>query len=205
MSEPRVEFDADTHTYKVGGEVWPSVTQILKDEGLIDTRFYNTEARDRGSMVADAIEYANQNDLDESSLDPQLRGYVEAWRKWCRDFRVEIVESEKIVWHEGMRYCGKADAIVRAITVTCNAEIIIDAKTGGSEFWHPYQLIAYKRCLPDPTMQRGNVYLRDDGKYTCRWHGIGEDRHDWQIFEAAALLWWEKERRGLNPKQEEDR
>ena len=215
MSEhPEVVFDKATHTYTVNGERWPSVTQILRDAGLINTRFYDTAARDRGSMVAQAIEYANDGDLDESSLDPQLRGYVEAWRKFLDDTSATVVESELVVCNPSLRYCGKADAIVRATVARDgldllrfpggNPEIIIDAKTGGSEFWHPYQLIAYKRCLPAPTIQRCNVYLRDDGTYTCKWYSLARDRHDWRVFEAAALLWWEKEPRGLNPKPEEE-
>ena len=193
---PEIHFDEASHVYTVNGERWPSVTQILADEGLIDTRYYTDEARDRGSMVAQAIEFSNDGDLDEGSLDPQLRGYVEAWRKWCRDFRVEIVESEQIVSHPTLRYCGKLDAIVRALTITCNTDILIDVKTGLSEWWHPYQLIAYKRCLAAPTMQRGYVYLREDGTYTCKWYDLTGDRYDWMKFEAFTITWWEKEIHG---------
>lgn len=34
-----IHYDPDTHVYTVGGRVIPSVTEILKAEGCIDTRF----------------------------------------------------------------------------------------------------------------------------------------------------------------------
>ncbi len=77
-----VEFEREGHKYGNGLE---PVTTILKAEGIIDTRFYDDWSRDRGSMVHLATAYDDRNELDEENLDPVIRPYLEAWRKFRKE------------------------------------------------------------------------------------------------------------------------
>ena len=76
--------DRDAHVYYLNGHPVPSVTDILKDNGLlIGTEFMCEEARIRGTRVHLLCQY-----LDEGRYNPQeskrfgLDGYVESWRKF---------------------------------------------------------------------------------------------------------------------------
>ena len=58
-----IQFDEAAHVYTVAGVERPSVTQILKDAGLIDTTWYTDEARQRGRAVHLAAQFLDEDDL----------------------------------------------------------------------------------------------------------------------------------------------
>ncbi|HOD97842.1 MAG TPA: hypothetical protein PLT63_03610 [Syntrophales bacterium] len=103
-----VEFESDGHRYGNGLE---SVTQILKAEQLIDTRFYDDWSRDRGSMIHLATHYDDMGELDEETLDPVIRPYLEAWRKFRKEsgFVPEVIEVPMMSIN--YRYAGTPDRI----------------------------------------------------------------------------------------------
>src|SRR5690349_21610173 len=73
------------------------VTEILSRSGLISgAAFFDDATRERGSAVHSALEYDDQNDLDEASIAPKYLGYVQAYRRFKLDtlFQVELIEHE---------------------------------------------------------------------------------------------------------------
>ncbi len=81
-------FDALTHTYRLHGEIVPSVTQVLERAGLIDFSkipgAIRQHALDRGSAVHAAIHFLNEGDLDPAFHTdfPEYAPYVAAWVKF---------------------------------------------------------------------------------------------------------------------------
>jgi hypothetical protein len=161
-----VEFDPVSHTYRDGGTALLNVTSVLKTAGIVDDRFYNTWARDRGSAVHKAIHFYEDGDLDEASVDPVVKPYFHAYLR----FRDEMVHwklafHEKIVVNSGLGYAGTIDA-----GYNDGPRLhIVDYKTGELSRPVGLQLTGYALALweQDKIMPRRlyGVQLNDDGSY----------------------------------------
>lgn len=106
-------FDAAIHTYTWDGEPVPLVTQILRPISGYDgvPEDVLAFAAERGTAIHEATELDDANDLDEASIDPQIAGYVEAWRAFRRESRFMPIASEGRVFHPDNRYAGTFDAL----------------------------------------------------------------------------------------------
>jgi len=108
-----VEFTEDGHIYTFEGVVLPSVTQILEAEGAVDTTFYDEYSRHRGSMVHLATHLDDTGELDEDSVDPVIRPYLEAWRRFKRESGFTVEYSEVPMMSTAYRYAGTPDVLGR--------------------------------------------------------------------------------------------
>ncbi len=114
MSELR--FDADTHTYYLGNEKLPSVTQILKP--LYDFSAVPVDVLERacrfGTAVHQTIEYYLADDLDEDSLDEPLHNCLLAFKAFQSD-HYDIFEETPVVekpgYHPKLKYAGTPDLV----------------------------------------------------------------------------------------------
>ena len=122
-------FDSEKHEYRAGGRKLPSVTQILYAVGMykdLDNipRHILEVAAERGKIVHEIIELHCKGELDESSIDPELMGYFQAYLS-CRSDHPEIFENltefEQMGYSEKYGYCGKYDA--------AGDRLIVDWKT----------------------------------------------------------------------------
>lgn len=182
----KVVLEADSHIYTdtTSGETLPSVTQILGSVGLIDSRWYTDESRERGTEVHEAIHLINAGILDYSDyrhLD--IYGYLEAYRRFVAQSGFEVRASERVVWHESMRYAGKIDHY----GILNSAGVIIDFKTGSVQRWHGWQGEAYRlawnsQCPDHPAVRFLICELRKDGKYSLQngWKGKSFADQIWQ-------------------------
>ena len=194
-----VHLDEAAHLYTAAGVERPSVTQILKDAGLIDTTGHTEEARERGKAVHLATQFLDEDDLDWNTVVPNYRGYVQAWERFKTESRFQIGRDasgklliEYRLFHSVSGYCGTLDRLGTIGT----AEYLIDIKTGDAEEWHGYQIAAYSQCLPNPhSRKRMTVHLRASGSYSTREHALTAFPYDWQVFAAAAVVWHAKHRR----------
>lgn len=183
-----VELNRETHTYTPN---LPSVTGILKAVGIIDTAFYTEEGRERGSAVHLACEFLDQGDLDESTIDLQIAGYVEAYKKFKSDTGWEFDWIEAPVSDKAHTYAGTPDRIL-----VSRPRRIIDLKTGPFQKWHAIQAAAYANCLDDFfSYSRFGVYLQGSGKYSLREYPKAEFVSDLAIFQSALNIYYWKERR----------
>lgn len=151
-----INFDKISHVYRISGEAVPSVTQILKAEGFINTAFYNDYNRDRGSAIHKAIHLYEQDDLDEESLDPAIRPYLDDWIMVKRSLGLVVSASERVMAHPTLRFAGTADILG---TNEGGNPVLIDIKTGGPEPWHGLQLAAYEILDGSVGRKRIGVYL----------------------------------------------
>ena len=106
-------FDAASHTYRVGGEVWPSVTQVLEPLQFLDGVPWAVleAARKFGNHVHEACHLWNAGCLDEAALDPHLAPYLGGWKKFLADTDSQVVFSERRLSHDALRYAGTLDAV----------------------------------------------------------------------------------------------
>lgn len=179
MNAPaRFHFDEASHVYTLDGVVLPSVTTIIRP--LVDFAGIPADvlaaAAARGRAVHKACELDDMDDLDESSVAPELLGYVEAWRAFRRQMIVEILDVERPLYHGVFRFAGTRD--VRA-KLRDGSIWIIDRKTSASaERWHGVQLAGYA-LLDDANSGQhdrlGAVMLRADGTYKLEPYGASAD------------------------------
>lgn len=178
-----VEFDEANHVYYVDGEAWPSVTQILKEESVIDDEWFTEYGRWRGSAVHRATQLLDEGRLDPKSVAEELRGYVKAWASFLKATKFRPALIEQYVWSESHRYCGTLDRSgVFAGQEPGTAGVLIDIKTYTPQDWAGLQLAGYGHALePREVFRRIAVRLKADG-YELREFPIGDYLPDVNVF-----------------------
>ncbi len=163
-----MEFDAETHTYFVDGEVVPSVTQVLKNAGLVDDRWFTEFGRWRGSAVHKATHYFDEGDMDRRTLDPIVKPFVADWKTFRDSTGFTPTLIEKPLYDSIYNFCGTPDR--RGFFLGGRAEDsneVIDIKTypgGKAPWWTRLQLAAYGRLLdPCKIFRRYAVVLTGEG------------------------------------------
>ncbi len=106
-----VEFQEDGHRYTLNGVSLESVTGILMSEGFIDAQFYTEYGRTRGSYVHKARHLDDTGDLDETTIDPVIAPYLEAWRRFKRESGFVVDQSEVPLANALYKYAGRPDVI----------------------------------------------------------------------------------------------
>lgn len=180
-----LEFDEATHTYRVGGRVVPSVTQVLQlitDYSGIPAKVLEN-ARDRGVRVHRVTELDDEGTLDQESVDPEDQPYLEAWRRFKAEFGVVVLESEKRVYSQQLGYAGTLD---RVIATADRGEWLIDVKaTHEIKATVGPQTAAYHRALGLGSLRRGVIQLLPTGKYNFK---ELNDPRDWSVFQACLII-----------------
>lgn len=174
-------FDEGTHTYRVGGVRWPSVTEILQPLQELDgiPRAILEAAARFGTHVHQACHLYNLGALDEQRLDPALAPYLAGWKEFLERTGARVVASEMRVAHERLRYAGTLDTIClisgtrTLVDIKSTAEI---PRTVGP------QTAAYAEALGEPRIARRVVQLRKDGTYRAE---RLTERTDWNLFLSA--------------------
>jgi hypothetical protein len=159
-------FDAARHRYYLHGVCLPNVTRVLESAGLLNYDFLG-ERREfylaRGQAVHRATGDDDEGNLAEGSVSPAIRGYVEAWRAFRRDYGFQPQLIEHRVYNLRHGYAGCIDRTGRTRD---GAKVILDLKTGTAPAATRYQLVAYLACLPRPrAFRRRCVELHGDASY----------------------------------------
>jgi hypothetical protein len=203
--ENKLTFNKETHEYFFNGAKLPSVTHILQDAGIIDLSgipFSRLEAaREFGSAVHLACQLYDEDNLNEKTLDHNLRPYLDAWVKFEKDTGFEIIEFEEdtgfvIIENENpicspkYRFAGTPDRVGRLdcltiVDIKSTAELspAIGIQTAG------YQ-IAWNETHEEKVKKRIAVLLQPDGKYKIESY---KDKNDTNVFLAALSVFnWKK-------------
>ena len=175
-------FDSAQHTYSLNGRRLPSVTEVIREAGLMgDCDFYTEEGRIRGSYIAQAIKLHEDNDLDMESIDPAIRGHFDQYLQFKEKSGFKVFSCEELVCDEVHGYAGMLD-----LWGELKDELIVDVKCGAAQPWHSLQLYAYRRAKKS-VAKVANLYLSDDS-----WKLVErKDRNNEAVFLAAlALVKW---------------
>lgn len=111
LNDFNVTFDAERHVYTWQGKDLKSVTQILQEENFVDSTWFTEWARDKGSHVHTAIKYDLAGELDEDSLDDEIRPYLSAFRKFMTESGFKVERSETPGVNTTHHYAGTPDII----------------------------------------------------------------------------------------------
>lgn len=103
-------YDAD-HSYTVGGERVPSVSEILRfisREEYGDIGQYTLDnAAERGSLVHKATESIDR--FGNVEVDDAAAGYIKAYVHFLREHQVEWQDIERPLYHPVRKYAGTID------------------------------------------------------------------------------------------------
>lgn len=145
-------FDENSHTYHTRNGIVPGVTRILDHSGLVDYGMVRQEIMERksilGSLVHQATHFADEQDLDFSSLSEDVKPRVDAWLSFRADTGFIPRRIEK-------RYIATVNSMTFGLTVDREGlfkkdEVIIDLKTSAViADWCGIQLAGYALGVPD--------------------------------------------------------
>ena len=181
-----IELTEDHRYINDAGVEFPGVTGTIGDAGYMGWLPRDQYYLDRGTAVHLATELDDQGVLDESSVDPVVAPFLDAWRAYRRDTHREFLFFEKQLYHPTFGYCGTLDRDG------------LDIKTGCEYKWHKVQAAAYLQLmlvngypLPDKWI---SVYLKQDGKYNTRPYDILTLLREFQAFTSALVTAnWKRE------------
>lgn len=192
-------FDEPSHTYTLGAQVLPSVTQVLAplvDFSMVPPAVLD-RARQRGVAVHRCVQLDILDDLDEESVAPEIAGYLKAWRQFRTDCQItaaDFGEPERPMYHKTYGYAGTPDVPL----FLYKHWTVLDVKTAEafSPVW-PLQLAAYQELINANTPKgqhkiehRYSLRLRENGTYRL---DQATDRNDWGVFLAALTInQWQK-------------
>lgn len=171
-------FDQPSHTYRYGGRVVPSVTQILKAVfpdvyAGIPSHIIERKAQ-LGTAVHRAVELELLGQLDYSELHAEVEPYFVSWLTWWND-RDHGAYRPEHKFYSPLGYAGQIDfnGTLDGATWT------IDWKITSFEVpTHPIQGAGY--ALAEPTQRVGCVYMQPDGSAAKMVeHNYAETLPDW--------------------------
>ena len=180
-------FNEDLHEYRLNERKIPSVTQILADLSFIDDSFFTLESRERGRKVHKITELYDDGSLDMETVDPRLKGYLDAWISFVRKEGFAWIAIEKRIFHPTYWYAGTLD---RKGVNQRGKTILLDIKTGVPSKWHSFQLGGYLLC--EPADEIWTIHLKKDGRFSVEYHKKDEAVADWK-----AIAWTFRLREGL--------
>jgi len=185
MSAAGLELDFEEHIYRFGGKRQPGVSEVLTGLGIVEENYFTEFSRDRGTAVHTAVEFHLTGGLDWGSLDPRIRGYVEAACAFLKDAGIEAGPGtivERPLFHPVYRYCGTPDLVCHAF----GHRTVVDWKTGGlgcaGMATAAYEMLArvhYPMPKPTDVRRRIAVQLYPDGRYKKFDLQDGFDYSDW--------------------------
>ena len=157
-----LSLDETTHTYTLGCRKFISVTQalsILDDRWKIDPWYL-----ERGRLVHLATAYFDRDELDQDTIDPQIKGYFNGYMSFLKDtgFKPQLIEHR--LYHKRYGYAGTMDRI----GPLNDKQALIDLKSGTPARIDGLQLAAYwELCRANdiPIQKIFDLYLNEDGTY----------------------------------------
>ncbi len=189
LTNDQVLFDPERHQYTdTEGNAYPSVTTILKPWSPISKvpEWVLAQGRERGELVHLATEMDDLGTLDEDSLPAEVLGYLDAWRKFRREWTFSPTLVEKRFINKKLGYAGTLDRCGFGCKPARKKDlhILLDIKTGLRDPTHGPQTAAYAEAMPSRVDLRLTVYLRPDDYEVEEHTSLG----DWSTF-MAALQW----------------
>lgn len=177
-------FDEPSHTYRFNDQVVPGVTSILSpltDFDRVPPAVLEA-ASQFGKAVHLACELDDLDDLNEATLDPALKPYLSAWRRFSKEHAVEWTVIEEPAYHATMRYAGTPDRLGMVNGILT----VVDIKSTAQLY--PAvgpQLAAYANAMNVSHARRMAVQLKADGTYVAKPY---TDPTDWPVFASLLTL-----------------
>ncbi len=144
------------HRYLLDGKPIDGLTSTIKEAGLIrnSDEWYMT----KGTAIHLATELWDRDTLDETTVDPQIQGYLESWKRFRKDQNYTPTHIEYQIYHPELMVGTKIDRLPGPL----------DLKSGSPEPWHILQIAFQAATLRighklDLSSSPKDVYLDPDG------------------------------------------
>ena len=158
----------------------PRVTSILKDAGLVDTRWFTEYAREKGTQTHRAAQFIDRGGVNWATMDPGVFPRAVQYQRFLDEVNPMIHAIERPVVNVVMGYRGTLDRIV-----AINGRMgVLDIKGPGRFIWHPIQLSLYQHALTSMFPCRWTLHLSDKDYRLVEHRG----RHDWEVAKAAITI-----------------
>lgn len=174
-------FNEAAHSYTLNDRVLPGVTGTIKAAGRMGSavNFYNEFARERGTAVHQMLKLAQDNDLDESTIDERLKPYLTAWKTFQRVTKYRPMVTEQAVYCPEPEFAGTLDSA----GILNGQLVVIDVKTQNYPSWARVQLTAYMMAVKaagfTPAAGIG-LCLKGDGTFKAHPYEFNEqNRAEW--------------------------
>ena len=174
IKEP-LTFSAEKHEYREGGCLIPSVTQVLKAEGLWDFSMVKKEYLDYALVLGTAVHRGSElyelGTLDETTVDPIVKKRLDQWLLF-------LESAEKKGWLQGegfiekrlssgLGYAGCPDRFYYCEKRLITIDIKTGIKTPGTHLQTAaYEILEREYLLSQKKQVRESlrfcVYLKDD-------------------------------------------
>jgi hypothetical protein len=185
LPQVQIRFNAALHEYRAeDGTRLPSVTEILKRVGIIDTAGFSRKAADFGSSVHQATAAIDRGErrLEDYAAEEPRQPYLRAWQVFKECYVARILHIEQIV---GGLEVGCAGTLDRLVLLKGGGEpVVLDLKTGKEKHWHRAQLGGYVVVAGKP-YRRMAVYLDQRG-----WPNAVEFKEERDIRAFQGALEW---------------
>jgi hypothetical protein len=193
-------FDEAAHEYGIDGVRLPSVTEIIKplapDFSMVPAGVLEAK-RALGKAVHLACELDDNGELDEATTDPDVMGYVMAWRSFREHAETAVIANERRMMSHHYRFAGTLDRVVTARLKNGVGDWLIDIKTGAEP--HSYfgvQLFGYSILMAEndvcdcSLLGRATLHLSADATYRLNTY---RNPNDAAAFHACLALYRWKE------------
>lgn len=184
-------FREEDHTYWLNGRQIPGVTRVLKP--LIGYEGVQAWMLERKSAIGRAVHRATElwdaDDLDEESLDPILRPYLDAYKRFFDHVKPKWNRTESKLYHARFGYAGTLDreGLISDVPAVVDLKCTVDISPAVGA-----QTAAYAEALGDGLKrERFALQLRPDGTYRLE---PMKDASDFQTFLACLSIHNFKER-----------
>lgn len=190
-----LEFDPESHIYRLDGRPIVNVTGVLEEMGLMPQ--YPSATREfmlsRGSAVHLATALYDQGQL--SKLDDRLTGFVEGWKAFLKDSGAKVKLVEHLVCCRTFQYAGTLDRLLELKGQLA----VVDLKAGEPAAAAALQTAAYRKALLSQegieATRRMAVRVQQDGSY--RVSEYEDHAYDERHFLFALSLSHWKRKKGL--------
>ena len=151
------EYDDDVHAYFLVEDEnrteFPSVTQLLKEYGLVDDTYYNEKARKRGSDVH--IFTARLDDASNVLTIPEdIQLYINQYLRFLSDVNPQWTQIETPLISQKLGFGGTFDRL----GYINDKYVLVDIKTGALPKWVGLQLTMYARLIIDIGLKFPSIY-----------------------------------------------
>lgn len=202
---PELEFEEETHTYKLRGQEVPSVTQILKyipsDDYASVPEYILANAAARGSAVHEAIEFYVQYGAEE--YPEEYAQYIEAFKTFWNGLDKAVALGNEIpIYYDdcddeelkalyGLPYAGTLDMLAAVgdeiwlLDFKCTSSV-----SKGLKKKYALQLEAYAQALRKFGIvvdKKKVVQLLKDGKHRV-YDFPADDSYSWFVFRSLRAV-----------------
>lgn len=178
------------HVYRLDGKVIDGLTNTIEEAGLI--RNCDSWYGERGSALHLATEFYDKGTLDESTVDPQIQGYLESWKRFRKDQNYIPIKIEYRIVNTVLMVASKVDRIP-----------LLDIKGGVPVPWHILQIaFQWATLISDHPREwiakPMDVYLDSDGgPPKVKVYNASELREAYKVYSSMLVFVRWKREKGL--------